>query len=125
MLADARVEAAIPTSKLSRGQEFYGGLLGLPSAGAHTPGVDVVYECGGGTRLLVYEHPGRAFPHHTAAHFVVDDVPTVVEELRGRGVRFDEYDLPELKTVDGVATVGDLQFAWFKDPDHNVIAIHD
>jgi catechol 2,3-dioxygenase-like lactoylglutathione lyase family enzyme len=125
MLADARVEAAIPTSNLSRGQEFYEGLLGLQPAGAHTPGVDVVYECGGGTRLLVYEHPGTGFPAHTAAHFVVDDVHATVQELRGRGVRFDEYDLPELKTVDGVATVGELRFAWIKDPDNNVIAIHD
>jgi catechol 2,3-dioxygenase-like lactoylglutathione lyase family enzyme len=125
MLAEARVEAAVPTSKLSRGREFYEGLLGLEPAGAHTPNVDVIYECAGGTRLLVYEHPGTVRPARTAAHFVVDDVPATVRELRGRGLRFDDYDLPELKTVDGVATVGELRFAWFRDPDNNVIGIHD
>jgi catechol 2,3-dioxygenase-like lactoylglutathione lyase family enzyme len=124
MLDDARVEAIITTSKLSRARSFYEDTLGLRPSGEHTPGLDVVYECGQATRLLVEETPHPLTPARIAAHFIVDDVRAAVRELRGRGVVFEEYDLPELKTVDGVARVGELDFAWFKDPDLNVIGIH-
>lgn len=125
MLAAARVEATVPAAKLSRAREFYEGVLGLSAAGSYTPGVDVVYECGDATRLLVYEHPGPPVPPRTVAQFVVDDVAGAVAQLRERGVRFEDYDMPELRTVDGVAVVGEMRFAWFKDPDLNVLAIHD
>jgi hypothetical protein len=51
-------------------------------------------------------------------------VRATVNGLRERGVVFEEYDLPRLKTEDGVATVGNLSFAWFRDPDGNVVGIH-
>jgi hypothetical protein len=76
---------------------------------------------------MVYERPGPLNPaeHHTVAHFVVDDVHAAVRELRERGVVFDEYDLPELKTQDGVAKVAGRDFAWMRDPDGNVLGVHD
>jgi hypothetical protein len=55
----------------------------------------------------------------------VPDVEAAVAELRGRGVQFEEYDLENLRTTDGIATVDGVKYAWFKDPDLNVIAIHD
>ena len=61
----------------------------------------------------------------TVAHFVVDDVAATVRQLRALGVPFDDYDMPQLKTVDGVATVGEDRFAWFRDPDNNVLGIRD
>jgi extradiol dioxygenase family protein len=64
-------------------------------------------------------------PPRSAAHFVVEDVEATVRELRARGVEFDEFDLPQLRTVEGIATVGEHRFAWFKDPDNNVLAVHD
>jgi catechol 2,3-dioxygenase-like lactoylglutathione lyase family enzyme len=125
MLADARVEAAIPVIDLETARAFYEERLGLAPAGAHNPGVDVLYACGGATTVLVYERGGPLGPSRTAAHFVVDDVPAAVRALRERGVVFEEYDLPELQMADGVATIGDRRFAWFKDPDLNVIGLHD
>jgi hypothetical protein len=46
-----------------------------------------------------------------------------VRELKERGVAFEDYDLPGLKTEDGVATLGELQSAWFKDSEGNTIAL--
>ena len=54
----------------------------------------------------------------------MSDVRAAVNELRDRGVRFEEYDAPGLKTDDGIATTGDFQEAWFRDPDGNVLRIH-
>ncbi|MEA2227638.1 MAG: hypothetical protein QOF04_1268 [Solirubrobacteraceae bacterium] len=124
MLADARVEATVPALDLNRARRFYEGTLGLPVTGSHTPGGDLVFACGEGTRLMVYARPITSGAAHTLAHFVVDDVEATVRELRDRGVTFEEYDLPALKTVDGVAAVGDVRFAWFRDADGNVIGVH-
>jgi catechol 2,3-dioxygenase-like lactoylglutathione lyase family enzyme len=125
MIGDARVEATVPATDLERAAEFYGDVLGLRAGGTLAPRTDLVYELGNGGTLLVYHWPGPPPPRLTFAHFVVEDVAGTVAELRGRGVRFDDYDLPELKTVDGVAEVGDHHFAWFRDADDNVLAIRD
>jgi hypothetical protein len=125
MIADGYVEAAVPVRTLSVAQEFYEGAVGLQPSGSHTPGVDIVYECGDGTRLLLYEWSGPLTPGRTVAHVVVPDVADTVRDLRSRGIGFDEYDTPELRTIDGVATIGDRHYAWFHDPDNNIIAVHD
>ena len=46
-----------------------------------------------------------------------------MRELRGKGVKFEEYDFPGLKTVNGIATTGDLKTAWFRDSEGNILAI--
>jgi hypothetical protein len=51
-------------------------------------------------------------------------VPAAVEDLRSRGVQFEDYDLPEFKTEGGIATSGDFQAAWFRDPDGNILCVH-
>src|SRR5215208_7407342 len=124
MLGDARVDATIPTADLDRARDFYGGTLGLRPTDRALRGREVVYDCGGGTRLLLYERQKGATADHTLAHFIVDDLEATVQTLRGRGVTFEEYDLPDITTVDGVATFADFKAAWFRDPDGNIIAIN-
>jgi hypothetical protein len=55
--------------------------------------------------------------------FVVDDVEKAVAEMRDRGVVFEEYDFPGLKTVNGIAEIQGEKGAWFKDPDGNILAV--
>jgi catechol 2,3-dioxygenase-like lactoylglutathione lyase family enzyme len=124
MLTDARITAIVPTTDLARARAFYGETLGLSDSGASAPGPQVIYRCGGGTLLEVYERPTAGNAEHTLASWEVDDVRAAVEELRSRGVSFEDYDLPEIKTEDGVATSGTFQAAWFRDPDGNILCIH-
>jgi catechol 2,3-dioxygenase-like lactoylglutathione lyase family enzyme len=125
MLSDAHVEATIPVLDLKVSRRFYEGPLGLQPIESIAPEVEVVYQCRDASRILIYEHTLMIPSAHTVAHFIVDDVRATVNELRSRGVKFDEYDLPELKTVDGVAKVRGVDFAWFKDPDRNIMGIHN
>jgi hypothetical protein len=60
----------------------------------------------------------------TAATFEVADLAKEMQELRKRGVEFEEYDLPGIKTVDGVATMGKHKGAWIKDPGGNILGLH-
>jgi hypothetical protein len=53
----------------------------------------------------------------------VGDLDAVVAALREGGVVFEEYDMPDLKTGNGIATIGDVRDAWFRDPDGNILAI--
>jgi catechol 2,3-dioxygenase-like lactoylglutathione lyase family enzyme len=124
VLTDARITAIVPTTDLARAREFYGGTLGLEETGASAPGPEAIYRCGGGTLLEVYERPTAGDAQHTLASWEVDDVRAAVDDLRGRGVRFEDYDMPEIKTEDGVATSGSFQAAWFRDPDGNILCVH-
>ena len=124
MLTDARVMAIVPTTDLARAKAFYGQTLGLTDLQISTPGPQVFYRGGGGTLLEVYQRPTAGDAQHTLASWEVSDVPAAVDQLRDRGVRFEDYDLPQVKTEDGIATAGNYQEAWFRDPDGNILRIH-
>ena len=124
MLTDARIMAIVPTTDIARAKAFYGETLGLAEANASTPGPQVIYRCGGGTLLEVYERPTAGEAQHTLASWAVSDVRAAVDLLRNRGVGFEEYDLTEVKTDDGISSSGDYQEAWFRDPDGNILRIH-
>ena len=57
--------------------------------------------------------------------FRSDDVPADMKMLRERGVTFEEYDFPGLKTENGMARMGPYNAAWFKDSEGNLLAIGD
>ena len=59
----------------------------------------------------------------TQAFWAVDDLDAEMAELRARGLVFEEYDLPGLKTVNGVSTGGVAKTAWFKDSEGNILGI--
>ena len=124
MLSGARIMAIVPTTDIARAKAFYGGILGLVDANLPTPGPQVVYLCGAETRLEVYERRVAGDAQHTLASWEVNDIRATVDELRNRGLRFEEYDLPEVKTEDGISTTGNLREAWFRDPDGNILRVH-
>jgi len=125
MLGDAEIVAIVPVSDLAASIEFYEGALGLRLEVRRDDlptNREAELRAGNG-KLLLYESVGAGQSRHTVAGFRVGDLQAAVPALRERGVTFEEYDLPDLKTVDGIATVGDLSAAWCKDPDGNILAI--
>ena len=123
MLNEARIGANVPVSNLEQAISFYVGVLGLTLFERGDEQRYACFEGAGATKLGVYESGTAGQSRHTLASFVVDDVRPVVEDLRARGVTFEEYDMPGLKTVDGIAHIGDTYTAWFKDPDGNILEI--
>jgi catechol 2,3-dioxygenase-like lactoylglutathione lyase family enzyme len=104
---------------------FYEGKLGLPIVDRRSmwPGHgDVVIGVGEDATICVeVGEGGRAAD--SPIGFEVENVEAVVEELRRRGVEPEEYDLSRIRTVNGIATWGDMQAAWIKDPGGNLIGI--
>jgi catechol 2,3-dioxygenase-like lactoylglutathione lyase family enzyme len=118
MLSDCRVYTTLPVTDPGRARAFYAEKLGLRPT---EPNGDF-YECGGGTRFVISlmgSRPGG----HTQMGFLVDDIAAAVRELKSKGVVFEEYDLPSLKTNGGIADRGDMKVAWFKDSEGNMLGI--
>jgi catechol 2,3-dioxygenase-like lactoylglutathione lyase family enzyme len=125
MLERAEIAAIVPVSDVEAAIRFYGDTLGLPVTARRNDipeNPEAEFRAGDGA-LLVYKSTGAGQARHTIAGFRVDDLDAVVAGLRDRGVLFEEYDLPELKTENGIATVAGVRAAWFKDPDGNILAV--
>jgi len=120
-LASSRVGATLPAADLERAKAFYRDKLGL------TPTEDspdlAIYECGGGTGIMLFPSPNAGKCPTTYAGWEVDDLEAVADELKGRGVVFEEYDTPDYKTVNGIATFEEGKAAWFKDSEGNILAL--
>jgi predicted enzyme related to lactoylglutathione lyase len=122
LVSTAPIYAVLPAVDAKRAESFYRDVVGLeiePLEG--TPGYFFAHA-GKGTRFLVYEREGTK-AEHTVASFEVEDIESVVRELRERGVVFEEYDMPGLKTVNGIASMGPTRSAWFRDTEGNIIGI--
>ncbi len=121
MLANAPVSAAVPAKDFDRAKAFYRDVLGLPIK-MESEG-NAAFASGNGTLVFVFVSDFAGTNQATAAGWQVDDLDAVMDGLRQRGVTFLEYDLPYLKTVNGVATFGDNRVAYFKDTEGNILSI--
>ena len=122
MLKNAPVKASLPAVDIGRAKTFYAEKLGLVPSSEDAGGL--LYECGDGTGLVVFSARAVASGKHTQANFQVADAAAEVIELKKRGVVFEEYDFPGLKTVDSIADLPNgARSAWFKDSEGNIIAV--
>jgi predicted enzyme related to lactoylglutathione lyase len=102
MLEDSKVAARIPVQDLQRAKSFYEKKLGLEPSEERPGGL--LYRSGSG-EFALFESAGAASGNHTQMAWEVEDIEATVERLRARGVVFEEYDLPGLRTVNGIADV--------------------
>lgn len=121
MLKNAPVVPYIPATDIARARKFYEEKVGLVPAQEIAGGV--VYECGKGSWIFLYQSDGAGTSRASQAFWQVQDVEAEVTALRAKGVAFEEYDLPGMKTVNGIASGGGTRAAWFKDTEGNIMAL--
>ncbi|HJR48950.1 MAG TPA: VOC family protein, partial [Nitrososphaeraceae archaeon] len=120
MLTFSPIRPTIPVVDLNRAKRFYETTLGLkpvPKNNDTTSGI-AIFECGNSTLIELYQR-GPSKADHTVATFEVSNIEEEVNMLRGKGVNFEEYNMPEIKTQNGIATQGSVKAAWFKDSEGN------
>ena len=122
------ITAALPAQDLGRARAFYVekvGLQALESAYLKARDGQVGLTVGDGvSQLFVYPAQARSSGEFTQAVIHVADVRAAVEEMRGRGVVFEEYDTPETRTENGIARMpGGGEAAWFKDSEGNLVGV--
>jgi len=120
MLSDYPIDVVLLAIDLEASRNFYRDKIGLellnesPSA--------VTFKCGS-TQLAITKSTVGTADEQTQASWRVKDLDAELDALRGRGVKIEDYDLPGLKTVDGVADIGFARMAWFIDPAKNCLGI--
>jgi catechol 2,3-dioxygenase-like lactoylglutathione lyase family enzyme len=122
MLGTAAVTTILPVIDAERARSFYENTLGLSYAGRSGDGKHL-FAIASGTLALLQKPPGSQAAH-TALSFEVNDTADAVRELSQRGVEFEDYDFPGLKTVNKVCVLGSEKAAWFKDTEGNILCVH-
>ena len=123
MLSDAPVTTMLPVIDMARARDFYENRLGLKPGGLKPDG-KFVYTVGGSV-LALFPKPEGTKADHTAVSFQVPDIAKSIAALKDRGVVFEDYDFPTLKTVDHVCVLGAEKAAWFKDTEGNFLCLHE
>jgi catechol-2,3-dioxygenase len=121
MLGEHPIDVVLLATDLESSKEFYAGKLGLEILNESEEGI--TYKCGGDSLLAVTKSTTGTADDQTQASWRVDDLAAELAELRSRGVEIQEYDMPGLKTTDGVADTGFALIAWIVDPHKNALGI--
>lgn len=121
MLKSAPIYSYVPVSDLDRARRFYEDTLGLGRGEPSGPGL--VFKCEGGTGFFMYPTPGAGSNQASCAFWQVDDIRATVAWLKGRGVVFEDYDTPGMKTVDSIFSGGGAMAAWFRDTEGSIMAV--
>jgi catechol 2,3-dioxygenase-like lactoylglutathione lyase family enzyme len=123
MFKNTKAFSGFSVNDLQKAKEFYGKTLGLDVAELEMGVLEL--HIAGGTNILIYPKPNHVPATFTILNFPVDNIEDAVDELTKRGVRFEKYDEPEIKTDEKGIHRGstDPNIAWFKDPAGNILSV--
>jgi catechol 2,3-dioxygenase-like lactoylglutathione lyase family enzyme len=123
MLKDMEIMAVLPAKDINRARDFYRDKLGLEPDQVIGE-ENLIYRCGKGTGFLLYQTDNAGSAKNTQLSWVCPDFDREVEDLRSRGVVFEDYDMPGLKTENGIASMDEFgKGAWFVDTEGNILNI--
>jgi catechol 2,3-dioxygenase-like lactoylglutathione lyase family enzyme len=120
MFENSIAMAVLPASDLERARRFWSDVFGLTPVRTDEGGDFYVVA---GVPLLVYETQFAGTAQNTSFGLFTDDLDRDMAALREKGVTFNEYDLPGLKTENGVVDMDGERGAWFNDSEGNIISI--
>ena len=123
MLGDHPIHPVLLAKDLAAAREFYHDKVGLEILMENDDAI--VFRCGNGTQLDVTKSTVGTADEQTQVSWEVPDLRAEVAELRSRGVKVEDYDLPGLKTENHIAVMGDERAAWFQDSEGNILCVHE
>jgi predicted enzyme related to lactoylglutathione lyase len=121
MLQNSPLYAYLPAKDVGRARKFYEEKLGFKPRMETAGGV--VYGFGNGTSCFLYPTPNAGTSKASQAFWQVDDIEREVDDLKRRGVKFEEYDMPEMESRNSIYSGGGAKAAWFKDTEGNILAL--
>jgi len=121
MLGNSKAFSGFAAGDIGKVKEFYTKTLGLKVTEEH--GL-LTLQLAGGNNVLIYPKANHVPATFTVLNFPVGDVDLAVAELSKRGVRFEKYNGPEIKTDEkGIMRGNGPTIAWFKDPAGNILSV--
>jgi catechol 2,3-dioxygenase-like lactoylglutathione lyase family enzyme len=118
MFANTEAFSGFSVDDVPKAREFYGETLGLRVSEEYGM---LTLHIAGERDILVYPKPDHTPATFTILNFPVDDIEKAVDELSGRGVRFERYD--SATDERGIFRGEGPLIAWFKDPAGNVLSV--
>lgn len=124
MFKDAKAFSSFSVNNLEKAKQFYGELLQLNFTEDKEMGL-LQLHINGGNDIIVYPKEDHSPASFTVLNFPAADLETTVEELKQKGIIFESYDYPGLKTdQDDISRSDDGHaVAWFKDPAGNILSV--
>ena len=119
-----KATTVLPVDDLERAHRFYAETLGLPLRGRADDGSELYGSEGGPGLQLMPVRDGK-HSEHTALSFEVSEIERTVQEMEAKGVQFQDYDQPDLKTENHICTTDSEKCAWFMDTEHNILCVHE
>ena len=121
MLQNSPMYSYIPAKDVARARKFYEEKVGLKAKQEIEDGV--VYEFAKDTACFLYPTPNAGTSRASQAFWQVEDIEREVAELKKRGVKFEEYDMPDMKVKNSIYSGHGAKAAWFKDSEGNILAL--
>jgi predicted enzyme related to lactoylglutathione lyase len=122
MLKISQSYATLPAQDIKRARQFYEQKLGLTAEEQSDGGA--MYRTGQ-TGFLVFQSTGKPSGDHTQLGLDVEDISSAMTELQSKGVKIEEFDFPNFKTVNGIYELPDgSKSAWFKDTEGNLLSVN-
>ncbi|MBG6226166.1 putative enzyme related to lactoylglutathione lyase [Arthrobacter sp. CAN_A2] len=123
MLSTSKATTILPVRDMDRARGFYEKSLGLTPAGFLDEG-SFLFSSDGHQGIELMLKPESGPTGNTELSFEVEDITSELRSLESQGVRFEDYDLPGLKTVDHVLENDAMKAAWFTDTEGNILCLH-
>jgi catechol 2,3-dioxygenase-like lactoylglutathione lyase family enzyme len=121
MFKKSKAFSGFSVNDIPKARQFYEKTLGLEVSEDKE---GLILKLAGGTHVFIYPKPNHTPATFTILNFPVADVEAAVAGLKERGVTFERYDQPEIKTDDkGIFRGGGPLIAWFKDPAGNILSV--
>src|ERR1700761_1616465 len=123
MFKDSKAFSSFSANDLDKAEAFYRDILGLEVTRSEM-GVLSLHIKGSDSNVMIYPKPDHTPATFTVLNFPVDDVDKAVDELTAKGIKFEHYDMGDLKTdAKGIARFPGITQAWFKDPAGNILSV--
>jgi len=128
MFIDKKAFSSFSVNDIDKAKEFYQDTLGLNANTIEMGGSYSMLELDvtGGTKVMIYPKPNHTPATFTVLNFPVDDLDKTVDELTAKGVKFEQYDMGDMKTDEkGIVRGNGMgpDIAWFADPAGNIISV--
>jgi predicted enzyme related to lactoylglutathione lyase len=123
-LTQSKAFSGFSVNDIEKAKKFYGETLGL-DVSEHMGLLNLNFSSG--QKVIIYPKPNHVAATFTVLNFPVDDIETAVDQLGKKGIVFEKYDMPDLKTdKNGIAHSPEGKgpdIAWFKDPAGNILSV--
>ena len=123
MLNNVELLPTLPATDLNRAKNFYEKKLGLKTVKSQES--EVIMNSGNGSNISIYKRETPTKADHTVLTFEVNKLETEIQDLEKKGVKFEDYNMPGLKTENHIFKKGNEKAAWFKDSEGNILCIHE